>query len=99
MPAPVFTILNPLSDEAFESLEAGLTEAVDRGAHQVVLALDNLKALDTPVIRQLIKLLRRARELGAALPLSVSRADLVRTLQVTALDKICRLVSKAEVAA
>jgi len=99
MTDPVFAISSSLSEEAFERLQVQLYEAIEQGARRVVLALDALKTLDATMIRQLIRLLRRVRELGADLTLLVSRPDIRRTLRVTALDKVFRIVSKVEAAA
>jgi anti-anti-sigma factor len=99
MGSPVFTLPKVLSDEAFERLLAGVREAIEAGAKEVTLALDGLAVLDSFAIRRLITLLRRAREAGGDVTLAVSRADLLRTLQVTALDKVFHLVGSGEAAA
>ncbi|MDP9019175.1 MAG: STAS domain-containing protein [Candidatus Eremiobacteraeota bacterium] len=96
----MFQITNNLSDADFEQLQGTVIDAVKAGARDVVLALDTLEVLDSAVMRRLIKLLRRAREEGAAdLTLAASRDDILRTLHVTALDKVFAVVPAAEVTA
>ncbi|MFN2527132.1 MAG: STAS domain-containing protein [Candidatus Baltobacteraceae bacterium] len=95
----MFTVPSAFSDEAFDRLLGQVADAIERGAKEIVLALDAVAVLDSAAIRRLIKLLRRIREAGADLTLAVSRMDLLRTLEVTALDKVFRLVATAESAA
>ena len=95
----MFTVPKVLSDEAFERLLADIQEATETGAKEVTLALDGLAMLDAFAIRRLITVLRRTREAGGDVKLAVSRADLLRTLRVTALDKVFQLIGSAEAAA
>lgn len=99
MGSPVFTVPSTFSDEAFDRLLGQVADAIETGSKEIILALDALAVLDSAAIRRLITLLRRIREAGAELTLAVSRGDLLRTLQVTALDKVFRLIGSAEVAA
>ncbi len=98
MGSPVFILPKVLSDEAFERLLEQIREATESGVKEIILALDGLAVLDSFAIRRLITLLRRTREGGGEITLAVSRADLLRTLQVTALDKVFRLVGSAAAA-
>ncbi len=99
MGSPVFTLPSIFSDEAFERLLGQIADAIETGSKEIVLALDALIVLDSAAIRRLITLLRRTREAGAELTLAVSRIDLLRTLQVTALDRVFHLIGSAEAAA
>ena len=74
--------------EAFTELERTMLEAIEFGARQVVLNLDALNVLDNDGVRALIRLLRRARAVGGALALQTSKPAVLRTLSVTALDRI-----------
>lgn len=99
MAQDVFIIREILSAAAFERLQGQVVSATEAGAREITLALDEIPALDSAAIRQLIKLLRRTRELGGDIALAVSRADLLRTLRVTALDKVFTVVPVPEAAA
>ena len=80
------------------AIQAAVMSAFEAGAPRVVLNLDPLERLDSEGVRGLILLLRRSREIGGELALQVTRAEIVRSLQVTALDRLFPLV-KGEVAA
>ncbi len=80
------------------ALQAAVMSAFEGGAPRVVLNLDPLERLDSEGVRGLILLLRRSREIGGELALQVSRPEIVRSLQVMALDRLFPLV-KGEVAA
>jgi anti-sigma B factor antagonist len=77
---------------ALVSLEAAMIAALESGAARVVLDLDGLATLDTDGVRGLIKLLRRARAIGGELALQSSKPDVLRTLNVTALDRLFPMV-------
>ena len=53
--------------EERQALEAEVLAALEAGAAQVVLDLDNIETLDTQALRGLISLLRRARAAGGEL--------------------------------
>jgi|GEM_PF-7105494 len=95
----VFTLPSTFSDEAFDRLLIQVTGAIETGTKDIIVALDSLAVLDSAAIRRLITLLRRVRDAGADLTLAVSRIEFLRTLEVTALDKVFRLVATAEAAA
>ncbi len=71
-----------------DRLEAGILEAFGTGARSVVLNLDGLTSLDSDGVRDLITLLRRAREQGGDIVLSATHASILRSLRVTALDRL-----------
>jgi anti-anti-sigma factor len=78
--------------QSFTVLEAAILEALREGAERVVLDLDSVASLDSTALRELIKLLRRARASGGDLALRSTRADVLRTLSVTALDHVFRVL-------
>ncbi len=80
------------------AVQAAVMSAFEAGAPRVVLNLDPLERLDSEGVRGLILLLRRSREIGGELALQVTRPDIIRSLQVMALDRLFPLV-KTEVAA
>ena len=73
---------------ALAELERTVLEAIEYGAQQVVLNLDTLRVLDNDGIRDLIRLLRRSREVGGTLALQTTQPAVLRTLSVTALDRV-----------
>jgi anti-anti-sigma factor len=78
--------------KAYPALEAAVQTALENGAGRVVLNLDSLDSLDTEGVRGLISLLRHARSVGGDVALRSSKPDVLRTLSVTALDRIFALV-------
>ena len=62
--------------------------AVAQGAKQIYVELDALEHLTFPVIRTAIAILRDARERDTAVIVRTTRASIVRTLQLNALDKL-----------
>lgn len=79
-------------------LQAAVLSAFEGGAPRVVLNLDALDRLDSDGVRGLIVLLRRARDIGGDLALQATRPEILRSLQVTALDRVFPMVA-TEVAA
>ncbi|MGA8533635.1 MAG: STAS domain-containing protein [Candidatus Tumulicola sp.] len=77
---------------AYPVVEAAVLTALEDGESRVILDLDSLDSLDTEGVRGLITLLRRARSVGRELALSSTKIEVRRTLQVTALDRIFRMV-------
>lgn len=76
-----------------EQLEGGIIDALDAGAERVVLDLDSLASLDSGGVRDLISLLRRTRERGGDVALRATRPAVLRTLRVTALDRLFTMVN------
>lgn len=79
---------------AYEALEAEVLGAIAEGTEQVALDLDSLETLDAAGVRDLISLLRRARAAGGEIALRSSKPEVLRTLSVTALDRIFTLVEE-----
>lgn len=77
---------------AYPAVEAAVLAEFQTGTSHVVLDLDLLDSLDAEGVRGLISLLRRSRAVGGELALHSSRPEVLRTLSVTALDKIFPLV-------
>lgn len=78
--------------DALELVEAALATALAESGSRIVLDLDSLHTLDTDGVRGLITLLRRARGAGRDLALSATKPEVLRTLQVTALDRLFTMV-------
>ncbi len=95
----VFTFPTSSSDQDYDRLETSLLDHLGNEGNRAILDLDGLEALDSSRIRQLITLLRRAREAGGKIALHVTRPELLRTLSVTALDKLFELVNQLPEAA
>ncbi len=80
------------------AIQAAVMSALEAGAPRVVLNLDQLERLDSEGVRGLILMLRRSREIGGELALQVTRPEIIRSLEVMALDRLFPIV-KAQVAA
>ncbi len=78
--------------DALAAISDQVLSAFADGADRVVLNLDTLARLDTDSVRGLIVLLRRAREVGGEVALKVTRPELVRSLQVMALDRLFPMI-------
>lgn len=81
--------------QALAELELTIIETIECGAPQVVLNLDALDELDNDGIRALIRLLRRSRAVGGTLALQTSKPAVLRTLSVTALDRVFEMAEAA----
>jgi anti-anti-sigma factor len=79
---------------AYAQLEVEVLAALGAGENRVVLDLDALDTLDAAGVRDLISLLRRARSIGGEVALHSSKPDVLRTLSVTALDRVFTLVKE-----
>jgi anti-anti-sigma factor len=77
--------------ESFRAIEAAVLAAAKTGA-RVILDLGALETLNTEGVRGLIELLRVARSGGGEIALRASRAEVLRTLSVTGLDKLFPLI-------
>ncbi len=77
--------------ESLRAIEAAV-EAVAKTGGRVILDLDVLDSLGTDGVRGLIGLLRLTRAVGGDLALRSTRAEVLRTLSVTGLDKLFPLV-------
>jgi anti-anti-sigma factor len=78
--------------QAYSAVETAVLAEFQNGASQVVLDLDTVDSLDANGVRGLISLLRRSRAVGGELALRSSRPEVLRTLSVTALDRIFAVV-------
>lgn len=74
--------------DPYHAVETAVLDALHGGAERVVLNLDTVDALDNQAVRGLITLLRRSRAVGGELALRSSKPAVLRTLEVTALDRI-----------
>lgn len=88
MSKSIFALGEPPDSVAFEALQASVLAALDAGEKIVSVDLDRISSLDSAAMRRLIVLLRRARERGGEIGLVTGRADILRSLRVTALDKV-----------
>lgn len=88
MPNLIFTLGEPPDNAAFEALQTSMMAAFDAGETSVSVNIDKISVLDSAAMRQLITLLRRTRERGAEISLITGRADILRSLRVTSLDKV-----------
>jgi anti-anti-sigma factor len=78
--------------ESLGVIEAAV-EAAAKAGGRVILDLNGLESLGTDGVRGLIKLLRLTRAAGGELALRSTKADVLRTLSVTGLDKLFTLVA------
>lgn len=77
--------------ESLGATEAAVVAVAGMGG-RVILDLDVLDALGTDGVRGLIGLLRLSRSAGGELALRATKAEVLRTLSVTGLDKLFPLV-------
>lgn len=89
---PNHSVVIEYRSDAAATLERDVMTAFGGGAGRVVLNLDTLETLDTENVRNLIALLRRSRTTGGELALQASKPHVLRTLSVTALDRIFTMV-------
>lgn len=78
--------------QSIPALEAAIVAALREGEPGVILDLDPITKLDSAALRELITLLRHARASGGDLALRTTRPDVLRTLSVTALDRVFRVL-------
>jgi anti-anti-sigma factor len=76
------------------TLEASVLAVLDDGGSALV-DLDGMEALDAPDVRILISLLRRARERGGDVTLRATKPGVIRSLRVTALDRLFTIETEA----
>jgi anti-anti-sigma factor len=81
--------------DRLDAVSREMLDAFDEGAPRVILDLDGLGRLDTDGVRGLITLLRRARDVGGEVALHVTRPEIVRSLQVTALNRLFPVIGAA----
>jgi anti-anti-sigma factor len=83
-----YSLRTPVDEEALAALRDAVTAAAQAGAKRCVVAIDVAPALDSPLIKCLVRTLRDIREVGADLVLATARADIRQTLAVSGLDKV-----------
>jgi anti-anti-sigma factor len=76
------------------TLEEGVLAVLNDGGTAIV-DLDGMEALDAPDVRILISLLRRAREQGGDVALRATKPGVIRSLRVTALDRLFTVETEA----
>ncbi len=80
------------------ALEKEVLSAIRDGASEVLIRLDHLETLEVNDLRNLIVLLRRAREAGGALALQTNKPHIRRILAVTALDRLFTVRANSQAA-
>ena len=76
--------------------EKRVQDALDLGAERVILNLDTLRHLDANGVRGLIELLRSSRTAGSGeIALQTGNPDVLRTLHVTALNRLFTILTPA----
>jgi anti-anti-sigma factor len=92
----VFNLSKPATPESLQSLRAAVERAAQDHVEGIVINVDQLGVLDAPVISALISLLRTARAHGTSISLQASRANILDTLRITALDKVFTIVTATD---
>jgi anti-sigma B factor antagonist len=78
-------------------LKQVLTDAIEGGAHRVVLDLSEVSFLDSTALGVLIGAVKRLRSRGGALAIVNVDASIAKTFQITGLDQIFTILpSRAE---
>ena len=88
-----FALLKPVSPESLLALRAGISSAVAIGIREILIDVDDIVVLDSPIIAALILILRHSRERGVSVSLGAKRKSILDTLRVTALNKVFTIVS------
>ncbi len=88
----VMTIALNEGPSAEERLRSWFDDGLAIGVQEVTIELDAVSRLDVPLIKTLIRILRKAREHGTDVRLATTRATIKATLHVTGLDKIFHIV-------
>lgn len=86
--AVVFSLRKPVTDIVLDDLRCRVVAAIDGGIRSIVVDIDDVGVLDTPVISTLVMLLREARARDASVKLRAGRRRILETLRITALDKV-----------
>ena len=71
-----------------EALEPAVWSAAREGCERIAIDIDGLADLGDPAVRQLIRLLRIARERGVEVSLRVASPDRRQRLSAMGLDRI-----------
>jgi anti-anti-sigma factor len=83
-----FDLQEPLDGEKLAEFRSAIDRTAAAGIHEVTINLDGLSKLDTAVISTLIFVLRKMREEGGGVSLSVVRKSILDTLRITGLDRV-----------
>jgi anti-anti-sigma regulatory factor len=92
-----FTLSSP-SSEATRALRSEVARSIAAGERNIVVDLDGLSDLETPVVSTLISILRDAHQVGTGVTLRVERPRLLDALHLTALDKLFAIAPPASLA-
>ena len=84
----------PIPDEVVAL--RGAVEQASAGGKTLTVGLDALSALEAQVLNGLIAGLRRLRNAGVSLRLHVTRRELLKTLDVTGLDRVFEIVAQPD---
>ena len=88
-----FALSTPVSTESLGELRADIARAVAAGLRKIIIDIDDIGILDSPIIAALITIRRQSRESGASVALQATRKSILDTLRVTALTKVFTIVS------
>jgi anti-anti-sigma regulatory factor len=83
----VFTLSSP-APQAIGALRSEISRAIFAGERSIIVDLDRIPDLDTPVLSMLISILREAHLVGSGVTLRVGRPRVLEALHMTALDKL-----------
>jgi anti-anti-sigma regulatory factor len=81
------------AEHDFSDLHAVVDVAVKTREREVVVGLDSIASLDDAVIRELIRALRRLRDVGGAVRLDTSRSSICAALRENGLDRIFQILA------
>jgi anti-anti-sigma regulatory factor len=87
------TLSDPATPEALRAFRSDVVRALEAGAKALLVDIDSVSRLESPVIAALIVALREARERAAVLSLRASAKPVLETLRMTGLDKIFTVVT------
>ncbi len=88
-----FVLRKPVVAESLAQLRAEIAHAVANGIREIVIDIDGVAVLDSPIIAALVSTQSEARKSGAAVTLRATRKNLLETLRITALTKVFTIVS------
>jgi len=77
-------------------LKQVLTDAIEGGAHRVVLDLSEVSFLDSTALGVLIGAVKRLRTRGGTLAIVNTDASIAKTFQITGLDQIFTILPSRE---
>jgi anti-sigma B factor antagonist len=87
-PVAVVTVAGEIDVATAEPLRQALADVQERGARRVVLDLSAVEFLDSTGLGVLVGALRRLRESGGELYLTIVHAHVLKVLRVTNLDQV-----------